>query len=70
MNKYEIIITSDYLYIKNYLKVNSVKKEKTIIELSGVFLLIEGNSLIITKMDKYDLIIKGNIKGISFTNEK
>ncbi len=70
MNKYEIIITSDYLYIKNYLKVNSVKKEKTIIELSGVFLLIEGNNLIITKMDKYDLIIKGNIKGISFTNEK
>ena len=69
MNKYEIIITKDYLYIKNYLKIESINSYKIIVELNDRKITIDGNNLIITKMDKYDLIMKGNIKGICFTNE-
>ena len=59
---YEIIIKPNYVYIKNYNSLIEISKTRILIKK----LSIEGNNLIICKMDKYDLMIKGIIKGIMF----
>ena len=69
MNKYEITINDKYLYIKNYSKVINTSFREIIITLNNKTIIINGNDLIISKMDKYDLLIKGNIKGIVFKDE-
>ncbi len=66
---YEIIIRINYLYIKNYVKIIDINMNKISIEVKNSILNISGNNLLIVKMDKYDLAIKGNIKGIDFNNE-
>ena len=67
---YEIIIKTNYIYIKNYIKVVDINRNKIIIETKNCMLNISGNNLLIVQMDQYDLAIKGNLKGIDFNNEK
>lgn len=70
MNKYEIIINEKYLYIKNYIKIISISYSKITIETDKATIFISGSNLIISKMDKYDILINGNVKGINFNYEK
>ena len=68
-DNYEIILNKDYLYIKNYIKINDLNSNKINITLKNIIINISGNDLLIFKMDKYDIGIKGNIKGIDFIDE-
>jgi hypothetical protein len=70
MNKYEIIINEKYLYIKNYIKIINISYSKITIEIDKATIFISGSNLIISKMDKYDILINGNVKGINFNYEK
>lgn len=68
-DNYEIIIKNNYIYIKNYLNINSVSNNNILINLKNIKLSIKGNDLVIVKLDKFDLLINGIIKGIDFINE-
>ncbi len=70
MNKYEIIINEKYLYIKNYIKIIDISYSKITIEIDKATIFISGSNLIVSKMDKYDILINGNVKGINFNYEK
>jgi len=66
---YEIIIKNNYLYIKNYINIFDISMFKICVCIKNKKLYINGKDLIIFKMDKYDLGIKGIIKGIEIIDE-
>ncbi|MBQ6284744.1 MAG: YabP/YqfC family sporulation protein [Bacilli bacterium] len=68
-NKYEIIISNEKIYIRNYKRIFDINYLKIVIEVENNKIFINGNNLLIVKMDKYDIEINGKIKGISFENE-
>jgi sporulation protein YqfC len=65
----EIIINEKHVSIKNYKTIYSISNNKINILLKDKAINIIGNNLVITKLDKFDLKIKGNIKGIEFIDE-
>ena len=69
INEYEITIKNEKLYVKNYIKIMTVNKEKIIIKMKENIINIIGDNLLLVKMDKYDLLIIGNVKRIEFNNE-
>jgi hypothetical protein len=69
-DNYEIIIKKNCLYIKNYINIVDINLTKIAIELEDIKINVTGRELIIFKMDKFDIGIKGIIKGIDFINEK
>ncbi len=68
-NKYEIIIKENKIYIKNYKRIYDLNYLEIVIEFENNKIFIRGSNLLIVKMDKYDIEIYGNIKGITFENE-
>lgn len=60
----EIYIKDNLIHIKNYNKVIDISNNK--IELKDV--VINGSDLIISKLDEYELCIKGKFKGIIFND--
>ena len=60
----EIYIKDNLIHIKNYNKVIDISNNK--IELKDV--VINGTNLIISKLDEYELCIKGKFKGIIFND--
>ena len=66
---YEITIKINNIYIKNYIRIIDMSQNKITIKLKNIIININGIELLIVKMDKCDLAIKGNIKGIDFINE-
>ena len=60
----EIYIKYNLIHIKNYNKVIDISNNK--IELKDV--VINGTNLIISKLDEYELCIKGKFKGIIFND--
>ncbi len=60
----EIYIKDNLIHIKNYSKVIDISNNK--IELKDV--VINGTNLIISKLDEYELCIKGKFKGIIFND--
>lgn len=60
----EIYIKDNHIHIKNYNKVIDISNNK--IELKDV--VINGTNLIISKLDEYELCIKGKFKGIIFND--
>ncbi len=67
--QYEIVIKNNYIYIKNYFNLENICNNNILICLKDNKLSIRGNNLIIVKLDKYELLIKGTIKGIDFIDE-
>ena len=65
-DKFEIILNENNIYIKNYTKIISINNFKIIVSINNKVINILGNNLIIIKLDRYDLAIKGIIKGIEF----
>ncbi len=63
---YEIVLRENFLHIKNYINVLEIYPNKIIILLKNKKLIINGNDLIISALDEYEILIKGNIKGIDF----
>ncbi len=60
----EIYIKDNLIHIINYNKVIDISNNK--IELKDV--VINGTNLIISKLDEYELCIKGKFKGIMFND--
>lgn len=60
----EIYIKDNLIHIKNYNRVIDISNNK--IELKDV--VINGSDLIISKLDEYELCIKGKFKGIIFND--
>ena len=59
-NKYEIILRDNYMHIKYYSSIIDINYNLIRIGLDSNILIINGNSLVICAMDKYDIVIKGN----------
>ena len=66
---YELFINKEYLQIKNYINIIDINSNKISILLKNKELIINGTSLLITALDSYELLIKGNIKGIEFNDK-
>ena len=68
-DNYEIIIKNCFIHLINYISIDNISSYKIIVHIKNKKLIINGNDLIISALDEYELIIKGNIKGIEFINE-
>ena len=66
---YEMIINKNNTYIRNYKQIISISSCNILIKMLKVIICIKGNDLIISKMDKYDLLIKGIVKEIEIKDE-
>ena len=66
---YEIKIDVNYIYIINYLKINDISFNNIIVSLNSKKININGEKLIITKLDENEMLIKGVFKGIDFIDE-
>ncbi len=65
-NKYELILKENLLHIKNYKEIIDINSNNIIIKLNNKTLKIKGNDLLICCLDEYEILIKGNIKGLDF----
>lgn len=59
--EYYVIIYSNYIYIYNYIEIKKFTDKFISLELNNLRVNIYGNDLLITKMEKKELLIKGNI---------
>lgn len=59
--EYYIILYSNYIYIFNYKEIKKFTDKYISLELDKLKVNIYGNDLLITKMEKSELLIKGNI---------
>ena len=66
---YEINIKANYLHIKNYINIIDISTSRISILVKNNKLIINGSSLMISKLDEYELLIKGTIRDISFIHE-
>ena len=68
-NNYEINIKDNFLHIKNYINIIDISTSRISILVKNNKLIINGSSLMISKLDEYELLIKGTIRDISFIHE-
>lgn len=59
--EYYIILYSNYVYIFNYKEIKKFTDKYISLELDKLRINIFGTDLLITKMEKSELLIKGNI---------
>ena len=59
--EYYIIIYSNYIYIFNYKEIKKFTDKFISLELNKLRVNIFGNDLLIKKLEKHELLIKGNI---------
>lgn len=59
--EYYIILYSNYVYIFNYKEIKKFTDKYISLELDKLRVNIYGSDLLITKMEKSELLIKGNI---------
>ena len=65
-NRYEINIKENFIHLKNYKNIIDIYPNRISILLNNCKFVINGSNLIITGLDEYEIVIKGNIKGIDF----
>ena len=59
--EYYIILYSNFIYIFNYKEINKFTDQFISLKLENMKVNIHGNDLLITKLEKRELLIKGNI---------
>ena len=59
--EYYIILYSNFIYIFNYKEINKFTDQFISLKLENMKVNIHGNDLLITKLEKKELLIKGNI---------
>ncbi len=62
---YNINITDRYVDIINYLEIVSVSEKEIKIILKDKTLIINGINLLIKKLDKFEVLITGNIEKVN-----
>ena len=68
-NSYEINICNNRVHIKNYIRIIDIDLNRIEILILNNKLIINGDKLIIRRMDEYELLINGIIKGLEFIHE-
>ena len=63
--EFKLIITDNYINIINYEEINNFTINEIIIKCHNNIITIEGENLLITKMLKDEVLIKGTITNIS-----
>ena len=63
--EFKLIITDNYINIINYEEINNFTINEIIIKCHNNIIAIEGENLLITKMLKDEVLIKGTITNIS-----
>jgi len=66
---YEINIKEKYIHIRNYIKIEDINDSHIKIKLINKSIIIEGSFLIISKLDEFELLIKGEFKKVQFIND-
>ena len=61
---YYVILYSNYIYIFKYLDIIKFTDKYISLKLNKIILNIYGYNLLITKMEKDELLIKGNINKV------
>lgn len=64
-NDYYIIVTKDYIYIKNYDKILSINKYELSLIINDKKYIITGNNMYLKKHDNKEIIINGVIESIN-----
>ena len=68
-NKYEIIVRDCFVYVKYYKKIVDINSSVIKISFNNKNIIVHGNGLIVCALDEYEIVIKGIISSIEFTNE-
>ena len=61
---YYIVLYSNYAYIYNYLEIIKFTDKLIILKLKDLKIHIKGTNMLITKMEKKELLIKGTINNV------
>ena len=69
-NNYKINICDGMVHLTNYKDIIDISSNKIIILLNDNRIIINGCNLYVCGLDKYEILIKGIIKGLEFNNEK
>ena len=67
--KYFISIYDSYIHVFNYKELDSLTSKLIILKMDGFNLEIKGDNLFITKMEKREILIKGNIMNVGMSYE-
>lgn len=67
--KYFISIYDSYIHVFNYKKLVSLTSKLIILKMDEFNLEIKGDNLFITKMEKREILIKGNIINVGMSYE-
>ena len=68
-DNYEINIIEEFIHLINYKLIKNISTSRIEILIKEKKLIIKGCNLIINSLDEYEMIIKGDIKGLEFINE-
>lgn len=66
---YNINITDKYIDIINYKEIRNISENNIEIILNSKKLIINGNNLLVKKMDKYEVLITGNVEKVIINEE-
>ena len=67
--KYFISIYDSYIHVFNYKELDSLTSKLIILKMDEFNLEIKGDNLFITKMEKREILIKGNIMNVGMSYE-
>lgn len=65
-SEFKVIIMNDYLNVVNYSEVIDFSSKEISIRYDRGIMIINGDNLVVSKMLDDELLIKGNIKSISY----
>lgn len=66
---YFISIYEDYIYVFNYKELINISSEKIEFKIDTFKLVIKGSNLVLTRMLKNEVLIKGKLKEIGINYE-
>ena len=65
-DEFKVVITNEFINIINYIEVIDFSDKEISIKYDNGIIIIKGNELVVSKMMDEELLIKGNIKNISY----
>ena len=64
---YELNIKENFVHLKNYKNIIDIYPDRISILVNSSKIVINGSNLIICALDEYEMLIKGIIRSISFS---
>jgi len=69
-DEFKVIIMDDYINILNYIEILDFSSKEISIKYNGGIMFIKGSELVVAKMLDDELLIRGNIKSISYNDKE